>query len=86
MCVQNGPGIDNRDLVYLNMLNMLTICDLNIIEILNSIDSLGDPVCGQRALALDEDVAAEGAAVARQPRHGLGHQLRGLPREIQTIN
>ena len=65
---------------------MLTICDLSIIEILNSIDSLGDPVCGQRALALDEDVAAEGAAVARQPRHGLGHQLRGLPREIQTIN
>ena len=82
MCVQNGPGIDNRDLVYLNMLNMLTICDLNIIEILNSIDSLGDPVCGQRALALDEDVAAEGAAVARQPRHGLGHQLRGLAREM----
>ena len=65
---------------------MLTICDLSIIEILNSIDSLGDPVCGQRALALDEDVAAEGAAVARQPRHRLGHQLRGLPREIQTIN
>ena len=78
MCVQNGPGIDNRDLVYLNMLNML--------KILNSIDSLGDPVCGQRALALDEDIAAEGAAVARQPRHRLGHQLRGLPREIQTIN
>ena len=82
MCFQNGPGIDNRDLVYLNMLNMLTICDINIIEILNSIDSLGDPVGGQRALALDEDVAAEGAAVARQPRHGLGHQLRGLAREM----
>lgn len=74
MFILDGKGIIGI-LVYLNM---LTICDLNIIEILHSIDSLGDPVGGQRALALDEDVAAEGAAVARQPRHGLRHQLRGL--------